>query len=190
MGSLNMDLVAAVSSGKKLHDFVNSSSLGDALAEIELDAAYQALAKVSDAKDKASQLWSVVNHLETAEVAAEKASRSPYGILDPVYSYECYDRRVVIIVLLAIIYKYLGEEKLCMSTMDKLLNPPRTTPSKWQRLGDKYGIMALPILGVPWMITCMVRLAMRLVTGKSAPPHMSQTRIETISINLSRRLRP
>ena len=37
----NMDLMTAVSCGKKLYDFVHSSSLGEALAEIELDAAYR-----------------------------------------------------------------------------------------------------------------------------------------------------
>jgi hypothetical protein len=188
-----MDLMAAVSSGKKLHDFANSSSLGEALAEIQLDAAYQALEKVSEAKDRVSQLWSVVNHLETAEVAAQRAENSLYNYVDAVHSDEARNRRVVIVVLLAIIYKYLGEEKLCMSTLDKLINPPVPTRSKWEQILIKLE----PVLYVPWMIiflipnviTGNVRLVTRLVTGKSAPPRIRRSQIEIIKQRLER-LRP
>ena len=64
-----MDLVKAFRSTTSVQKFINDS-LVDALTQIELDAAISAIKKISVTRDQRGQIWSVINHLETAEICS------------------------------------------------------------------------------------------------------------------------
>jgi hypothetical protein len=114
-----MELVAAVRSVKAVSDFVEGGPLGNALADLGLEAAKDALIKAFYAKDKRSQIWSAINHLEEAEVALRKATQDR-KILMTFFHIERLAHLIIkrryILGLMAICYRYLDERELAERT--------------------------------------------------------------------------
>jgi hypothetical protein len=106
-----------------LYDYIEERGLEIDLAHLQARAAKEALTKAQIALDQRSQLWSVINHLESAEVALEsyvsrglllKASLRP-ATLDVAKSDLVYIRTIM-----SVCYIYLGEKNLALRTLDKL----------------------------------------------------------------------
>jgi hypothetical protein len=64
-----ISLVAAAKSANSIVSFVEGGALASAFAGIGIQLAKDALSKASHAKDKRAQVWSAINHLESAESA-------------------------------------------------------------------------------------------------------------------------
>lgn len=106
-----MDIVAGLNTAKSIKKFVEGSMV-DVLYNIEMKAAGDALKRVDFAKDVRSQLWSVINHLETAEAAARSVldGHAKYTSLWNFDMAQINARNAI--ACRAICYKYLGETPL------------------------------------------------------------------------------
>src|SRR4051812_20660528 len=71
-GSDVLDLLQAVKTGKTVAEFVEGGPFVDALSEIGVHAAVDAMAKASHAAAPAGQVRSAVTHLESAEAALSR----------------------------------------------------------------------------------------------------------------------
>jgi len=118
-----MPVTAAVllKSAKTVHQligYVNDGSFADSLGDIEMSAARSAFASVPHSTDKRGQVWACIGHLNSAQHAYESfiRTRSSTGILSLVRSMRDNDaraKRKFALVLKAVCYKYLGEQRLC-----------------------------------------------------------------------------
>jgi hypothetical protein len=116
-----MDLFATAGSARAIAKFVEGGGLSNAVADLGIEAAEDALSKVNHADDKRSQVWSAVNHLESAQVAAKDAFQRGKMVLFYLRSLkgmEVLTKRAYIFGLQAICYRYLGEKEL----MDRALS--------------------------------------------------------------------
>jgi hypothetical protein len=90
-----------------------STSLGD----IEMRAARSSFAAIPRTNDKRSQVWTCIGHLNSAHHAYEKYIRSRtrgnISITRIWCDGDANAKRTFVLLLKAICYKYLGEEKLC-----------------------------------------------------------------------------
>ncbi|NJM34988.1 MAG: hypothetical protein HC850_10115 [Rhodomicrobium sp.] len=95
-------------------------SLADALAEMEYRAASDALRKARIASDYRAQLWSVINHIETGISALSSTLKTKVGVT-PRYADHCVKKVQYLLAFEALIYKYLGEERLVHDCRSKHL---------------------------------------------------------------------
>jgi hypothetical protein len=120
-----IDLTVVAKNAKSVHSFIDDGTLFqvlETLGDVEYEAAKEAFEKVKRAKDKRAQLWSVVTHLETAHKAFEKAWRSPYRKYFKMVSFmETVEKDQITLALMAVCYRYLGEEKLVLDTCEKVI---------------------------------------------------------------------
>lgn len=117
------DLVVAAKLAGTALKFVEGGPLAEALAALNLQAAISALNKTQDAKDKRSQVWSAINHLEGALAALESKLRGRGGNVQYVlrgwnYHLLCVKRGYVL-ALMAICYVYLGEDELAEKAVEQ-----------------------------------------------------------------------
>lgn len=111
-----MDLVAAAENAASVRAFIEGAEFQEMLAAIggvELDAARDALKKRKHARDPRQQVWSAVNHLETAHVAFRRGcqSKTRKYLAGTRWSRAC-DLDVITLCLMALCYRYLGEAEL------------------------------------------------------------------------------
>ncbi|WP_406326802.1 hypothetical protein [Streptomyces sp. NBC_00203] len=115
-GEIMIDLISALRVGQTVRGFIEGGPLTDALADLGLEAALDALGKSPDARDRRSQVWSAVNHLEAANAAYSSVVNKRGKFLTwtaPAHLELVVNRRRYILCLMAICYRYLEEEKLC-----------------------------------------------------------------------------
>jgi hypothetical protein len=110
-----IDLVATVKTVRSIANAVEGGAVESTFADLGLQAAKDALSKVSYAQDKSQQVWSAVNHLEAAEAALrdivqKRGARLLYSNLAALW--EAIDKRRYILGLMAVCYRYLGERAL------------------------------------------------------------------------------
>jgi hypothetical protein len=110
------NLAIVVKSSATAVRFVEDGPLAEALAELNLTAARTALLKTGDAVDKRAQVWSAVNHLEGAVAALDsklEGSRGKAQFMIRPHNWGLLGmKRAYALALLAICYRYLGEEEL------------------------------------------------------------------------------
>ena len=100
--------------------FVEGGQLAEALAELNLTAARTALVKADTASDKRAQVWSAVNHLEGAVAALDSKLRGGRGKAQYVRPHNWAllgHKRAYALALMAICYRYLGEEHLAQEAV-------------------------------------------------------------------------
>jgi hypothetical protein len=110
-----LDLLATIKAAKTLSSFVEGGALGEALSDAGLRAAHDALEKVPDAMADGQQVWSAINHLEFADAAlAQLFARRGEALLwsRRIRFWELVGKRRYILCLMAVCYRYVGEEKL------------------------------------------------------------------------------
>jgi hypothetical protein len=110
-----IDVLAVLKGAKALADFVEGGPLANALADVGLQAAGDALRKVPHARAADAQVWSAVNHLEEALAAVEGifARRGRLLVLGRmVHADNLLEKRDYILSLMAVCYRYLGEDEL------------------------------------------------------------------------------
>jgi hypothetical protein len=115
-----MDLAASVKLAHTAVQFVEGGPLAEALAELDMSAAIAALNKAHQARDKHAQVWSAVNHLERAQTALESKLRrhgAAIAVLRIHHLDELIRKRGYILALMAICYRYLGEEQLAQQAI-------------------------------------------------------------------------
>jgi len=118
-----MQILNAIQTTRAIFAFVKSGGLEADLAALELDAALYALRNVQLARDRHSQVWSVINHLETAEVGLVSAIASNDMLTLAVRSYSIdVDESKLFLVraLIAACYLYVGERKLFAQTVHRM----------------------------------------------------------------------
>ena len=115
-------IVAATKTAKKVQQFVEGDLLTilSAIADNEYQAARDVLANLHLAKDKKSQMWQVVGHLQSAHTAYWNV----YGVSKGFKDYFILTKReaavrkdIFTLSLIAICYKYLGETDLMKSAL-------------------------------------------------------------------------
>lgn len=102
--------------------FVEGGPLADALAELNLAAARSALVNAERAVDKRGQVWSAINHLEGALAALNSKVQGGRGkahfVARPHNWYLLSTKRQYVLALIAICYRYLGEENLAQHAVN------------------------------------------------------------------------
>jgi len=139
-----VNLVPVMNVAKSLDDFIDNE-LGEALCDVNLHAAAEALKKSSSASDKKSQIWSVINHLESAEASISSSyynrfnsGTSPYGAENNLAKLK------YILTLMAICYMRVSEEELAGRTLYKI----RTLKTPEQLNPDTTDQVIMGFLGV------------------------------------------
>lgn len=116
MANVMQELTIVVKTAGTAVRFVEGGPLAEALAELDVSAARTALIKAENAVDKRSQVWSAVNHLEGAVAAIESKNQGARGKAHFTVRASNWMRlqikRAYILALMAICYRYLGEEEL------------------------------------------------------------------------------
>jgi hypothetical protein len=121
-----MDLVASVKLAQTAARFVEGGPLEEALAELDMTAAHAALLKAGDARDTRAQVWSAVNHLEGAQAAIDSKLRRRGSFIAAarVHRYEfLVDKLRYVEGLMAVCYRYLGEERLAQQALGRVRFP-------------------------------------------------------------------
>ena len=116
------DAAVAMKAARTAAGFVEGGPLGEALAELELAAARSALEKAPEARDRNAQVWSVVNHLESAQAAIESKLVGWRGAghlaVRGANFMRLAMRREQILAVMAVCYIYLGENELARRAVD------------------------------------------------------------------------
>lgn len=123
-----VDLVQSLQGAKQLSDFVDGGGLAEAVADIGVQAALDALKKLPQARDKRAQVWSAVNHLEHAEAAARtylETRTEAKRFLRMTKLATMSDKRTYLLCLMAIGYTYLGERDLAERALRDAEDDPR-----------------------------------------------------------------
>jgi hypothetical protein len=98
-----------------------------------LEAAKESARKSREAVSKKDQIWSTVNHLEMAHAAFSKSHSS---VARKYFSFPRWARAVDkdfdTLCLMAICYRYLGERKLMLDTMEKAREVYTHSDSLWK----------------------------------------------------------
>jgi hypothetical protein len=125
-----MELLAALKMAGTAARFVEGGPLADGLAALNVSAAITSMDKAATAHDKRSQIWSAINHLESAEAALESKLlgwrgkthfmvRSGNFLLLKV-------KRDYVLAFMAICYRYLGEENLAQQAIERGRHNPHS----------------------------------------------------------------
>lgn len=118
-----MHVLQVLRAGASVVDFVKSGGLEADLGALELTAALHALQNVRRAADRRSQLWSVLNHLESAE-AGFQASAAKRDLLNTAVRGYARDMAVTnlfyVRCIMVVCYIYLGERRLCSAMVERL----------------------------------------------------------------------
>jgi hypothetical protein len=117
------DPVVAIKAARTAVRFVEGGPLGEALAELDLQAARSALEKAPDARDRRAQVWSAVNHLEGAQAAIEsklvgRRGAAHFAVRGGNFL-RLAIRRGQILALMAVCYVYLGENELARQAVQQ-----------------------------------------------------------------------
>ena len=116
-----VELTVALQVAGSAYQFVEGGGLAEALAELNLDSAITALDKAGSARDKPAQVWSAVNHLEGAESALASKVTGGRGTAQWIlraHNWELLQiKRAFVLALMAVCYRYLGEEELAQRTI-------------------------------------------------------------------------
>jgi hypothetical protein len=117
-----MDLATTAKLAGTAVKFVEGGPLAEALAELNMNSAISALNKAQNARDKRAQVWSAVNHLESAQSALESKLCGGRGTAQWVLRAHNWDtlrlKRCYVLALMAICYRYLEEEKLAQQAIE------------------------------------------------------------------------
>jgi hypothetical protein len=118
-----MDLLAAVGSARAIANFVEGGELANALADLGLAAARDALSKIPYANAKTKPVESAINHLEAAEAATRDTIQNRGTRLfwsNEIALVEAIHKRRYILALMALCYRYLGEQELTRRTLSMI----------------------------------------------------------------------
>ncbi|GAA1839500.1 hypothetical protein GCM10009836_18320 [Pseudonocardia ailaonensis] len=120
-----MELLAALKTARSLAAFVEGGALEEALAQVSVGAAVDAMEKSRIARDPRAQVWSAVTHLETAWEAHRRI------LVRPLSKHLAWTRHRRIwgefdhvTCLMAVCYRYLGEIELseqCFTRWEALM---------------------------------------------------------------------
>lgn len=115
-----IDLVATVKTARSIANAVEGGAVENTFANLGLQAAKDALSKVSYAQAKSKQVWSAVNNLEAAEAALKdtiqnRGTRLLYSNVNALFN--AIFKRAYILGLMAVCYRYLGERALTERTL-------------------------------------------------------------------------
>ena len=114
-------LLASVKGLQSLLKFIDSGDVATTLGDIEMAAARDAFNAVPRANDKLAQIRECITHLSSAQHAYEQFICSrPVGVMTLTRANRESDanvKRRFVLVLKAICYKYVGEERLCRETL-------------------------------------------------------------------------
>lgn len=115
-----MDLLTVFRTSASAYAFLQSNALLSALADLELEAAKEALVKSRAADDPRLQLTTVLSHLESAEQAAKQSMESIWISGNRPAFERRQSKYSFILGLMAITYYTLQEERLVELTLEKL----------------------------------------------------------------------
>jgi hypothetical protein len=120
-----IDLVATVKTARSIANAVEGGAIESTFADLGLQAAKDALSKVPYAEDKEAQVRSAVTHLEGAEAALRttiqnRGTRLLYSNINALA--HAMFKRVYILGLMAVCYRYLGERALTERTLSMTLD--------------------------------------------------------------------
>jgi len=150
-----MDLILAAKAAQTAVRFVEGGPLAAALAELNLNAALNAMQKSGRAVDQRAQVWSAVNHLEGAEAALGSKLKRWGGIPFAGVRASRYERTLeeyrYICGLLAICYRYLGEETLAQESLSEAVNPTISSRAARIALLPGYMLASASLVGLPGM---------------------------------------
>jgi hypothetical protein len=140
-------ILAFIKTSARLKAFVESDDFATILADIECQAASAAIRNSKNAVDARAQIWSAVNHLETAYTATlhrVKALLSTHTITPDSLTGVLGDKLRCYKCMLAICYAALGEAQLCKQAL----------ADAWERRPEGDGNISL--VKLPWGIATML----------------------------------
>jgi hypothetical protein len=115
------NLLASIKGLQSLLKFIDSGDVAIILGDIEMAAARDAFRAVPRANDKPAQIRECITHLSSAQHAYEQFIYSrPVGNMTITRANRESDanvKRRFVLVLKAICYKYVGEERLCREAL-------------------------------------------------------------------------
>ena len=118
-----MDVVATVKAAGTVVRFIEGGPLAEGLAELNIAAAATDLDKARTARDKRAQVWSAVNHLESAEAALSSTVVGRPGQVQfalRMVNVNLLKRKLDYTrALMAVCYRYLGEEELARQAIER-----------------------------------------------------------------------
>lgn len=116
-------LLAAIKTAKALEEFIRKGELADVISDVELASAKTALEKSKIANNPNAQVWSAINHLETAHQALLKSYKGKgtfYDMMATRFKMDIAAKKDRwVLTLMAICYKFLGELELCKSAIEE-----------------------------------------------------------------------
>lgn len=116
-------LIDAASTVTSLRDFILGGNFAELFADAELAAAKEALRKSNLARNPQGQVWSAVNHLETAHHAYQKEHKSkdrPWDSMGAATHYAVMrNKDAYSLTLMATCYAFLKEKSLCRQALDE-----------------------------------------------------------------------
>lgn len=118
-----MDLVETLRNSGSLTRFLEGDSFVQLLAKVGVKAALNAFGKVEYVKDKKSQMWSVINHLEDAEAAIpsdiHKTSKNLKEWFIPIRADNRIGQKKYIQCVMALCYLYLDDQPAARNMLMK-----------------------------------------------------------------------
>jgi hypothetical protein len=121
--AMPIELLTALKMAGTAARFVEGGPLAEGLAALGLSAALTSMDKAATADDKRSQIWSAINHLESAQAALESKLLGPRGKTQAMLRGGNFlvlkMKRQYVLALMAICYRYLGEEDLAQQAIER-----------------------------------------------------------------------
>lgn len=115
-----MNLLALAQNAQKLYQAITTGEIAEMLTDNDLAAARDAFRKVQLAEDREAQIWSAVNHLESAHSKLLSLCHNKRAYISSTNQFlrrmEEKDRYVLCVM--ACCYFVLQEKKLCLETLE------------------------------------------------------------------------
>ena len=114
-----MTLIGLAQNLYKLQHAVRTGEIEEILSDSDLEAARDAFRKVSLANDRTAQIWSAVNHLESAHSKIRSAyyKKKSYVLGKAMFLDRMQKKDRYVLCVLSICYYFLGEKKLCIQSL-------------------------------------------------------------------------
>jgi hypothetical protein len=160
-------LLQAAQHIQSLTSWIESGEMAELLADVEFSAAKASLSKVRMAADPRGQVWNAIGQLETAYQASVhivRAHRSweNFSLRRSARADQARDKAEYILCMMAVCYRYLGENSLCKSHLDEI-----------DRIGEPaFSLLGFGLLFASFATTAVliIDLIPEIMAGKKPPP--------------------
>jgi len=181
-------MIESAGSIQTIKSFLDGDEFRAYLAGLDLDAARDAISKAKRANNPDGQIWSAVNHLESAHQKNRKTYNKGVTPLLPAYEtmeiIDALSLDMEVLCLMAMCYRLLRENRLCQETLDEVGELHKRHAEAWKFVDDTYPKVAYKVITIFADPRTYASLFRRYILGKQPPVGVSPEQLRELRSKL------